>query len=280
MMFFIVVFILLKTAINPNQEAIIFFPIHKDAQFLDAETEINITKQNKINYKIEYNIYSNLDRNAYLRQDIGLLFKNGKLILPIGIKTWKQNTSILRQSESKNENGSGYYDAVSFHYGEIQEKSKINSIQIMSADQLYVIQSKFDSQYISFHKPRTEKEKEWEHILKQVYEKQINTLWKNELTKLGVNINEYTSIPLTSLPKYNDQPLPGFTKKQSQEIIGKLWEGLYKNYLLGIKKEDGTSVESLGSTVPLILINQNKKELIVLILTKNLEPILLKQLIS
>lgn len=280
MMHFLVVFILLKTAINPDQEAIIFFPIHKDAQFLDAETEINITKQNKINYKIEYNIYSNLDRNAYLRQDIGLLFKNGKLILPIGIKTWKQNTSILRQSERKNESGSGYYEAVSFHYGEIQEKSKINSIQIMSADQLYVIQSKFDPQYISFHKPRTEKEKEWEHVLKQVYEKQINTLWKNELTKLGVNINEYTSIPLTSLPKYNDQPLPGFTKKQSQEIIGKLWEGLYKNYLLGIKKEDGTSVESLGSTVPLILINQNKKELIVLILTKNLEPILLKQIIS
>ncbi len=57
-------------------------------------------------------------------------------------------------------------------------------------------------------------------------------------------------------------------------------EGLYKNYLLGIKKENGTIVDPIDSLIPLILLNKNKKELLVLIYTKENEYVLFKQKIS
>ena len=69
-------------------------------------------------------------------------------------------------------------------------------------------------------------------------------------------------------------------RQQTYEIIGHLMEGLYKNYLLGIKKENGTIVDPIDSLIPLILLNKNKKELLVLIYTKENEYVLFKQKIS
>ncbi|MGE6259013.1 hypothetical protein ACQKCU_14075 [Heyndrickxia sporothermodurans] len=278
---FTIFIFIIKIGISPTKEAITYFPLHEKAHFLDAETNLTLTDIDQKNkYTIDYSIYSKLDRKAYLRQDIGLLYKNGKLVKQIGSKTWKQNRAALHQSEHVKEIGSGYYRAISFHYGEIQEKHKINSVQRMSNDTLFVVHSKFQMKPIGFHTTETEDEKQWEYALKENSMKQIESLWKSGLSKNKININQYISIPLTELVQYNDKPLPGFSKKKSDEIIGKLWEGLYKNYILGIKKEDGTSVDPLGSTIPLLLLNENKKELLVLIITKDLEPILLKQVIQ
>ncbi|KYC95066.1 hypothetical protein B4102_1337 [Heyndrickxia sporothermodurans] len=280
--FIVILFLIIKTAKHPVQETITFFPLHKNAQFIDAETMLTLipNKQNKSKYKIEYEIYSKLDRKAYLRQDIGLLFKNGRLIKPIGIKKWQQHSSKLTLNDTVNERDSGYYEAISFHYGEIQEKGMISSVQRMSFDKLYVIDSKFTPNLLSFHSAATKEEKQWEDTFNQMNKKQLDQLWIQAISKLGINRSQYHTIPLSSLPNYNDRPLPGFTKNKSQEIIGKLWEGLYKNYLLGIKKEDGTSESLIGSTVPLLLFNKNNKELLIIFITKSQEPYLLKQIIN
>ncbi|MGE8204511.1 hypothetical protein ACQKP0_08090 [Heyndrickxia sp. NPDC080065] len=279
--FITTLFIIIKIAFQSSKETIIFFPLHKEAQFNSAQTQISfVPGMKQTNYKIDFSIHSELDRNAYLRQDIGLLFRNGKLIKIKGIGDWKQNTSILDQSNLLKDSGSGYYQAISFHYGEIHDNEAISSVQEMSNNYLYVIQSKFSPTFISFRTSRTKDELQWENTINQLIEKQLTEVWKHGMLSLGIDLNQYLSIPITELANYNQRPLPGFTKMQSQEIIGKLWEGLYKNYLLGIKKEDGTSVHPLGSSVPLLLINRNRHELLVLIITKDLEPELLKQSIN
>ncbi|MFJ5758012.1 hypothetical protein ACIQAA_02440 [Neobacillus sp. NPDC093182] len=53
-----------------------------------------------------------------------------------------------------------------------------------------------------------------------------------------------------------------------------------KNYILGIKKADGTSEDPIGSTLPLILIATDKTHLLVLTETASGEPILLRQMMG
>lgn len=278
----VILFLIIKITKQHVQETITFFPLHKNAQFINTETMLTLipNKQTKSKYKIEYEIHSKLDRKAYLRQDVSLLFKNGRLLQPIGIKKWQQHSSALALSGKVNERDSGLYEAISFHYGEIQEKDMISSVQRMSFDKLYVVDTKFSPNLLSFHSSATEEEKEWEETFNQMNDKHLKQLWKQSFSELGINPNRYRTIPLTSLPNYNDNSLPGFTKNKSQEIIGKLWEGLYKSYLLGIKKEDGTSESLIGSTVPLLLFNKNNKELLIILITKSDEPYLLKQIIN
>ena len=44
---------------------------------------------------VEWKLESILDRKAYLRQDVGLLYSNGRLVAKQG--NWKQNTPSLIQ---------------------------------------------------------------------------------------------------------------------------------------------------------------------------------------
>ena len=91
------------------------------------------------------------------------------------------------------------------------------------------------------------------------------------------DLDQYTTIPLTSIYQYEEVPLPGFNKEQTQAIIGRLWEGLYKNYFLGVKKQDGTTIDPIGSTIPLILVSTDQTHLLVVSELKDDDIMLLKQ---
>ncbi|MBU5213419.1 hypothetical protein [Heyndrickxia oleronia] len=277
----ILIFVL-KVTLSPVKETIIFFPLHKEAQFIKAESQLNVTtsKISPYKYNLTYHLYSELDRSAYLRQDIGLLYRNGKLATIIGLKNWKQYSANLNQNDLIKDNDTAFYQAISYHYGEIQENSNITSVQTMSMDSLYVIKSKYSQTFNSFHIPQSELEKEWQDTLKPYIDNQLNAIWNKGMNELDINRHQYNLvIPLTELSTYKHKPLPGFTKRKSEEMIGKLWEGIYKNYLFGIKTEEGTSISPYGSTIPLLLFNRDKTEILVLIITKDFQPIILKQLI-
>ncbi|WP_062046376.1 hypothetical protein [Bacillus sp. JCM 19034] len=59
-----------------------------------------------------------------------------------------------------------------------------------------------------------------------------------------------------------------------------MWEGLYKHYVLGITQEDGTVVNPIGSTVPLILIPKTTDHFFILFRTPEGEPVQLIQTIK
>ena len=262
-----------------TRESIIFFPINENVSYESATTILMLQPEKKNDhYEVNWKVTSKLDTPAYLRQDVGFLYMNGRLK---GLMNeWEQDTDQIVEESTIKGKDSSILQAVSFHYSEIHESdTEFTSAQKMSEDTLYVIDSNF-SPLNAFRQPGNSGEKEWKNILDKVTSQQLEYLWEKAITSMGIPADEYTPIPLTSLPMYDGRPLDGFTKQEWDRLIGNLWEGLYKNYYLGIKKEDGSVVDSIDSAIPLILVKKDKKEVLVLLIDQNGDASLLRQLIS
>lgn len=257
------------------RETIIFFPIDESVSFKSSGTTLSLGKEN--DHSIDWKTEAKLDRKAYLRQDLALLYTNGLLKGKMG--KWRQNTADLIQKETIKGNESSKVDAITFHYAELhQPGDTITSAQTMSNDSLYIIDSAF-TPLSAFRVAKSSEEIEWKKVLHRNVRNKQKTSLQNAQKTHGVNLAEYSIIPLNELKRFREEPLPGFSRMESAEIIGRLWEGIYKNYFLGIRKSDGTVVEPNDSTMPLILISRDKTHLLVITETKDGESVLLKQLI-
>ncbi|WP_445490430.1 hypothetical protein [Niallia sp. 03133] len=257
------------------KESITYFPIDPTVSFPKAETFIALEKQKDDHYNIQWETNSSLNKRAYLRQNIGFLYANGRLISTMG--DWKQNTLELTERKKVVEKESRLFQAISFHYAEIHDANdRIFSSQKITDNFLYVINSRFDHKATAFKTPQSTKEYEWKKVLDSET-KNYTTYYVNEnIKKNNLSLKHYPiQIPLTELSNYQDVPFRGFTKEKTAQIIGQLTEGLYKNYFLGIRKEDGAIVDPIGSSMPFILIN--KDHLLVLFTTQDGESILLRQ---
>jgi hypothetical protein len=256
------------------QESITFFPIDPTVAFKKAETSLSHLENTTLKWTIE----STLDRKAYLRQDIGLLFSNGRLVGRLG--DWKQNTDSLKQEKIINVDKSSLFQAISFHHAELHEKGdRIFSSQVMSNKYLYAIPTT-SRNLDTFRIPSTEKDQYWKKTLDAGTERMLQYTWNKGLRHFSIPLSKYKVFPLTEIDLKESVAFTGFSKKETERIIGSLWEGLYKNYLLGIKKADGMTVNPIGSTIPLILLANDKTHLLVLMETANGEPIFLRQKIE
>jgi hypothetical protein len=249
---------------NPKaQESITYFPIDPNVTFKTAQTTLTVMKQaNTILWKE----HSTLDRKAYLRQDAALLYANGRLLETLW--NWKQNTAVLEQERRIKLDKSTLLQAITFHHAELHEKEdQIFSSQEMSSDQIYFITDAAD-------------EVNSKKQLDQRTERMLQLSWNKGLRHFAINLVNYHAFPLSQFNQLAKEVLPGFTKSETGAIVGNLWEGLYKNYILGIKKADGTSENPKGSTLPLILIATDKTHLLVLTETASGESILLRQMMG
>jgi hypothetical protein len=250
--------------INPKaQESITYFPIDPNVTFKTAQTTLTLMDQaNTILWKE----HSTLDRKAYLRQDAALLYANGRLLEELW--NWKQNTAVIEQEKRMTMDQSSLLQAITFHHAELHEKEdQISSSQAMSSDQIYFITAAADEVNIKKQ-------------LDQQTERMLQLSWNKGLRHFAINLKNYQAFPLSQFNEQAKDVLPGFTKSETGAIVGNLWEGLYKNYILGIKKADGTSENPKGSTLPLILIATDKTHLLVLTETASGEPILLRQMMG
>lgn len=271
-------FIFLYLLKSNVKETIIFFPIDEHLMYETASTSIEAVKKENHTYTIDWKTTSILPEKAYLRQDISLLYINGRLVDKMG--KWEQQTKSLEQQKKLEDANSGKLESISFHYSEIhRSEDEYRSVQQMSSDLLYVVNSNIDS-FFSFKQAKNSKEKEWKETLDKITLETLNESWKKGFKKFNIQPGLYDRYLLTEMAPYSFQPLKGFSKQQSDEIIGKLWEGLYKEYFVKIRKEDGTTIDPIDSTIPLILVSKNKDHLFVLFETSEHEPILLRQQIE
>jgi hypothetical protein len=250
---FVLIMIQKKSVVR---ESITYFPIDQETSFASATTKLFLYDQrDEDEYVLKWITTSDIGKSVYLRQDIGFLFADGLLIEKAS--KWEESSQLLKQSKKIFSEDSGHYQAVAFHQGEIHYgKKAINSSQHMSYDQLYVIDSP-KTKLHSFKLAQSEAEKQWKQVLDHATMQQLKYKWSQLAKHYQIPLDKYKMIPLTSLPYYNDKPLPGLSEAKSQEVIGKLWEGLYKNYFLGLESKDGTTESPIGSTIPLILMNDN-----------------------
>jgi hypothetical protein len=265
---------------NPKiQESITFFPIDPKVTYKITNTSLRLIDQKTAEpYSLLWTIKSTLDRIAYLRQDAGLLFSNGRLVGEL--RDWKQNTANLIQEKQVVNVQSAVFEAITFHYAELHEKGdQIFSSQSMSKDHLYVIPSG-PSKHRSFRSPLSNEESKWKQRLDENTRMLLQFSWNKGIKHFSIPLNNYQAFPLNLFNEKARNTLPGFTSAETARIIGNLWEGLYKNYFLGIKKADGSIISPIGSTIPLILLANDKTHLLVLTEAANGESILLRQRIK
>lgn len=225
--------------------AITYFPIDKQINFSRATTALNTNKIKNKNVII-WTVNSISDRSLYLRQDISLLYENGffKGIL----SKWTQNTD---QVELKNTfqfgSDTSLFQAISYHHGEIHlDNGQIKAIQTMSIDELF---SPINPTDIDFN---TQKNK---------INKEIHAHWNTVIHDLGIQPNMYIAIPLTHLNQFDMKNIPSLTQDQTDKVIGQLWEGLYKNYIIPIISDKSNQIPHV---VPLVLFDKKRSHLIVL----------------
>ncbi len=260
--------ILVNTSSNPVRESFTYFPPDPDVTFDSASTSLSIlTQDDEDEYTLDWKTESSLSEVAYLRQDLSFLYEEGRLIDSMAI--WKENTATLRQKKESTSEDSGHYESITYHYGEIHYPNDvIKSAQQLSYDQLYVIDSPM-TPLESFKKASSEEEKEWQYILDHAMDQQAQLVFKAMVTEYNLHPEDYYIFPLTSLDQYQQRTLPGLSQKQTADTIGGIWEGLYKNYFLGIIPPNGPTESPIGSTIPIILLHKHSPYLLILFQTKS-----------
>lgn len=253
-------------------ESIIFFPIDPTIQMDLARTTLDLMKEEKEEkYIVHWEVESHTSDTVYLRQDISLLFEDGRLSAVIS--DWKGNSSELTQYATYSGKDSSRFLALTFHHGEIHHPDKtITSTHKMSKDHLYVIDSAF-SALQSFKDVQSDEQKEWKAVLDKISEKQSEYYFEKALDYFAIPIHNYDLYSLEEIIELQEVGLPGVDTNQAETIIGKLWETLYKEYFLGIKTTAGTTIPPIDSSLPFILISKDYTHLFIVFETKEGESI-------
>jgi hypothetical protein len=256
-----------------------YFPRDPAIHFLTATTSLrqSANEDSGTGYKIHWTTSSETNQAVYLRQDVSLLFQNGMLIQVNN--QWKQQVKALTFSKTLSLNKESYFEALTDHYAEHHPKnSDITSQDVMSWDHLFVMTKGLETPQ-SFTFPTNSRESEFKNRLTAAISKKQSKILEQAAKTYHLKLNAYDVFPLSHIATYQQNPLPGLTEITSRRVISLLWEGLYKNYILGIQVK-GPSLESpIGSDMPLILYKKSGDQILVLIHSKSGQLFILKQAI-
>ncbi|MFD2133549.1 hypothetical protein ACFSKI_20230 [Pseudogracilibacillus auburnensis] len=245
-----------------------YFPIDEQAFFEQANTSISPSENEGT---LIWSVESTSNEEAYLRQDVSLLYENGKF--KGVLSKWREQVAHLESKKDFPQKNSSFLQAISFHHGEIHHnEDKINSIQQMSTNELYYIH---DGEKVhTYHTPETEYEKKWAKKLNEITKQQLLYNWNKLMNDLHIDQQAYTLIPLTELAEYEKKNLPGRSEEETKQIIGQLWEGLYKNYIVLLADDSNDTPHY----VPLIMIAKDNSHLLVIFELNNKKQKLIQQL--
>ncbi len=254
-------FVVFQWLQNDAQNVVKYFPLDETVSFEETSTSLKmLSESDQDEYEINWTTNSKLKEPVYLRQDISLLYEDGRLKGVLG--KWKENSQDLVQEEKVQGEDSGHYQAITYHHGEIHyPDDRIKSIQDMTQSELYVIDSPL-TPLESFTEPENQQQIDWKETLDRATQQQLAYRWNQLVTHFSIPLEQYERIPLTTLPEYKTKPLPGLDIEQTQQVIGQLWEGLYKNYILDFTASSNPTNQT--SYVPLILADKDGKHLLVL----------------
>ncbi|MDC3413391.1 hypothetical protein NC797_10700 [Aquibacillus sp. 3ASR75-11] len=251
-----------------NEQSVIkYFPLDEEKKFTKMSSSLQLLSQtDQDEYDVSWTVTSEMEESIYLRQDVSLLFVDGQLQ---GILSkWKENGQNLTQKLSIHGEDSSHFQIVSFHHGEIHyPDDEIKSIQGMTQDELYVIDSPY-SALESFEQPTDANQKDWKKTLDRATNQQLSFQWEQLLNYFNIPDKKYTIVPLTKLTQFETKPIPGLNQEQTEQVIGQLWEGLYKNYVLEISSNMNEN-QPIKSYIPLILFDKEAKHLLVLYQDQN-----------
>lgn len=242
---------------NKTTTTMKYFPIDDIASINDAETSL---QYNANEHQIDWQVNSSSSLEANLRQDVSLLYENG--IFKGWQNKWKENVRTITLEKDVPLAPRALLQSISFHHGEIHANDtdgKITSMQQMTSANLYSVDD--ESHFHLFAEPKTKVERQWQNILSDETEQQLQSHWNSLIDHYELSLNDYDLIPLYELAIYHERPLPGQSLDSTATIIGQFWEGFYNNYftlLMSYKKDIPAHY------MPVILFAKDKTHLLVL----------------
>lgn len=233
---------------------ITYFPPQENeiVKFENNETSL-VQKQNTILWKSR----SETNKDTYLRQDLSLLLHNDTIIGVLN--KWKQDQAKISLQQSLPINNSGKYEAITLHFSEIHDQESIYSTQTTSTSSIYLYDSK--DYFKSFKNPNSPDKKQLKQQIDDQAEQAFDELTKNLTTYFKIDTNDYKIYSLMDLKTHKPIILPELSESERNKIMGRLWEGIYKNYATPLLQKDNMNTKS---TVPIILIDKKNTHLIVL----------------
>ncbi|MFC7393345.1 hypothetical protein [Scopulibacillus cellulosilyticus] len=260
------------------EESITYFPEDAKLDYIYNNTSLTIKPQNQgKHFKVLWQTSSKTNQQVYLREDVSLLYNNGRLTSILS--KWRQNVQTLNQEKTLDFDESGHFEAITIHHAEKHADQNITGKDVMSYDQRYVMVSA--NQPISIFKvPVTPEELGWYHVLDSSVKTEQREILEEAAEQFHIHPAAYFIFPLTYLHVYNQNILPGLDKKTSHRAVSQLWEGLYKNYILGIKLKENQVEDPIGSSMPIILYDKNSTHFLVITKTRSGKLALFKQKIK
>jgi len=257
-----------------TEESMTYFPEDTQIHFKTKQTTLTIKRQ-KHSSKLLWATLSKTTTPSYLRQDISLLYKNGRLVNILN--KWQQNAQTLEQQKQLTLTSTSYYEAITAHYTETHYPSNIIKSKTNMSYERLAVMGNHTQNWASFHLPTTRLEIQWNDQLTQALQKQNQILLQQAVEKYQIPVQEYDVFPLTHLHIFDHNTLPGLNKKTTHRVVSQLWEGLYNHYILGIEHTNHDRESAIGSHIPLILYHKNADKLLVVIKTAQGHLVLLKQ---
>lgn len=249
---FISVILFLTT--NETRTTVKYFPFHDHIFFEIAETNLSI---NQDQTTIVWESISTTSEPTYLRQDIALLYENG--LFKAIQKKWEQQIDTIFLNENVNPSEKALLQAISYHHGEIHELDTITSVQQLSSASQYYI--KENDVITSFVRANTGKEKVWRNKLNTLTNKRLFRHWQHLIDKLEIPADQYDTYSFIDFFQFGQTVFPDKTTEQYEKIVGQLWEGLYKSYVLLIDELDAPSQTHL---MPFIMVHKDTTHLLVI----------------
>lgn len=232
-----------------------YFPIDDQVIFKHAASHISFIEKDNI---IEWSVESTSSEEVYLRQDVSLLYENGKF--KGVLSKWREQIAQLHLLKRFSQNNNSLLQVISFHHGEIHyPNNRIHSTQKMTSSNLYYVRD--EDMTFSFQTPSTQVETYWKEKLNTWTEKQLFRHWNHLIEDLHINHHHYLLIPLTEISTYEDNSLPHFTEAETKKIIGQLWEGLYKNYIVLLANDE---MNDTPHYIPLIMLAKDSSHLLII----------------
>ncbi|MEJ8776530.1 hypothetical protein [Pseudogracilibacillus sp. ICA-222130] len=246
------IFILFFIYEHNTMETITYFPEDPHVTMTEASSVIQLHNNNLL-----IQVQSKTNTPVRLRQDVFIVFIH-MYVKGIG-NIWKENIDELKMEQSVLLTKNSPIDVLSYHYGEVVRDEAFTSIGKMSYQSSF-----FNGDTLQNRTTFADEQTKMKYMYK------MNSI----LQRLQIDPNLYHTFPLIDLPLYEQTPFPNMNQNDTDIIIGHLWEGLYKNYI--IPMTEMKNIEK--SLMPLILIDKNKEHLLVVYTINGKEKILRQNL--
>lgn len=221
---------------HQTEQAITYFPPN-DKYFFE-HTLVDLKRDN---HQITWLIESKTNEAAYLRQDVGLMYANGKFVS--FYNDWKTGTDSLQFQTSIDLDKQVRIDAVGIHYAEFHEDEHIYSIE-----EIATTSTSIPGQQAPFrNQDNSSTHSEQFHSFKQAYLQEINSYF-------SFDHQDYDFILLNELPAYMLNHQANWSVKQKEAVIGHLAESIYKQYITKLLTHQG----DFDHRIPAILFGKNE----------------------